>query len=175
MGFLDNLLKKETRKAISKMVGNAVDNVFDNLNDTINSKMGNGNDAASTSATAYTKSKFASNDPDEISCEYEESVVRARIEKVAAEEWAGYELRKNISAAEMGAEAGAKDYTYGLYLNGVPMAMILVLDKSGYRRKCVRLAHQACRDRGVFCMNLMLHLPNRRSYISETLRKNVTR
>lgn len=165
MGFLDSLLKRETRRAISKMVGNAVDNVFDNLNDTINSKMGNNGVAAGTAA----------NDPDEESCYYEKSVVCARIEKVAAEEWAGYELRKNISAAEMGAEAGAKDYTYGLYLNGVPMAMILILDADEYRLKRVRLAHQACRDKGVFCMNLMLQLPNRRSYISEMLRKNVTR
>lgn len=175
MGFLDNLLKKETRKAISKMVGNAVDNVFDNLNDTINSKMGNNGETANSTVTVNTASAAATNDPDEENCYYEESVVRARIEKVAAEEWAGYELRKNISASEMGAEAGAKDYTYGLYLNGIPMAMILILDADEYRLKRVRLAHQACRDKGVFCMNLMLQLPNRRSYISEMLRKNVNR
>ncbi len=162
MGFLDNLLKKETRKAISKIVGNAVDNVFDNINDTINSKMAS-NDASAT------------NNPDEESCYYEESVVRTRIEKVAAEEWPGYELRQNISSTEMGAEDGAMDYSYGLYLNGVPMAMILILDSGDYRLKKVRLAHQACRDKGVFCMNLMLQLPNRRSYISEMLRKNVAR
>lgn len=125
--------------------------------------------------TRHAISKIVGNDPDEESCYYEESVVRNRIEKVAAEEWPGYELRQNIPAAEMGAESGAVDYSYGLYLNGVPMAMILILDAGEYRLKKVRLAHQACRDKGVFCMNLMLQLPNRRSYISEMLRKNVSR
>lgn len=172
MGFLDSLLRRGTRKIISNVVSNAVDNVIDNINGSINSKTA----STSTASTAVnTSATIASNDPDEESCYYEESVVRARIEKVAAEEWAGYELRQNISAAEMGAEAGAKDYTYGLYLNGVPLAMILILDADEYRLKKVRLAHQACKDRGVFCMNLMLQLPNRRSYISEMLRKNVTR
>lgn len=175
MGFLDNLLKKETRKAISKIVGNAVDNVFDNINDTINSKMANNDASAANNTGSVAGNPSATNNPDEESCYYEESVVRARIEKVAAEEWPGYELRQNISSTEMGAEDGAMDYSYGLYLNGVPMAMILILDSGDYRLKKVRLAHQACRDKGVFCMNLMLQLPNRRSYISEMLRKNVAR
>lgn len=169
MGFLDNLLKRETRKVISSVIGNAVDNVIDNLNDTINSKTTNNGQTVSTAPVATT------NEQDEMSCEYERPVICARVEKVAAEEWAGYELRRNIPAAEMGAEDGAMDYTYGLYLNGIPMAMILIMSKGDYRAKKVRLAHQACRAKGVFCMNLMTHLPNRRSYISEMLRKNVTR
>lgn len=111
---------------------------------------------------------------DEKDCRYNKSIVCARIEDIVATEWPGYELRMNIPAYDLGAEVGARDYTYGLYLDGEPKAMIIILeDPSHYRRKDTLLSHEACQVKGVFCMNLMLHLPNRRSYISERLRTNV--
>lgn len=152
MGFLDNLLKKGTGKFISNVVGSAVDNL-------------NGR-------TTYART--ASQDPDEEDCGYNVSVVRARVEKVFAEEWSGYEVRRNVWAYEMGAEEGSHDYSYGLYLNGQPKAMIMVLDSADdYRRRSVKLAHKACELKGVFCMNLLPHMPNRRSYISKRLKDNV--
>ena len=152
MGFLDNLLKKGTSKFISNVVGNVVDNL-------------NGN---TTSARA------ASQDPDEADCGYNASVIRARVEKVFSEEWSGYEVRQNVWAYEMGAEEGSHDYSYGLYLNGQPKAMVMVLDSADdYRRRSVKLAHKACELKGVFCMNLLPHMPNRRSYISKRLKDNV--
>lgn len=152
MGFLDNLLKKGT----SKFISNVVDSVVDNLK---------GN---TTSAHAV------SQDPDEEDCGYKASVIRARVEKVFSEEWSGYEVRRNVSAYEMGAEEGSHDYSYGLYLNGQPKAMVMVLDSADdYRRRSVKLAHKACELKGVFCMNLLPHMPNRRSYISKRLKDNV--
>lgn len=158
MGFLDQLFKKETRKIISEVVDNVIDTVTDNIKDTMNPDV-------SISA-----------DPDEKDCNYKEAVVCSRIEKVAAEEWSCYELRKNIPAAEMGASENARDYSYGLYLNGTPVAMIMIIDvPSHYRKKDVLLAHEACEQKNVYCMNLMLHLPNRRSYISKQLRDNIVK
>ena len=152
MGFLDNLLKKGT----SKLISNVVDSVVDNLK-------GNTTPAYATSQ-----------DPDEEDCCHKASVIRARVEKVFAEEWSGYEIRQNIWAYEMGAEEGGHDYSYGLYLDGQPKAMVMVLDSADdYRKKSVKLAHRACEEKGVFCMNLLPHMPNRRSYISKRLKDNV--
>lgn len=172
MGFLDQLLKKETRKIISSVMDGVVDNVVDTIKDSMNS-----NQASSTEKKVSTSpAASAATDPDEEDCCYEASVVCERIEKVAAEEWSGYELRKHVPASEMGASEKARDYSYGLYLNGVPKAMIIIIDvPSHYQKKDVRLAHEACRNQNVFCMNLMLHLPNRRSYISKRLRDNVAK
>lgn len=147
MGFLDNLL----RKAVSNAVDKAVDSVVDNIKD-----------------------RSGAQGPDEEDCGYDEAVIRARVEKVFAEEWSGYEVRRNVWAYEMGAEEGSHDYSYGLYLDGQPKAMVMVLEYSDdYRRKSVKLAHKACEQKGVFCMNLLPHMPNRRSYISKRLKDNV--
>lgn len=152
MGFLDSLLKKGT----SKLISNVVDSVADNLK---------GN-----TTPAYA----ASQDSDEKDCCYKASVIRARVEKVFAEEWSGYEVRQNVWAYEMGAEEGSHDYSYGLYLDGQPKAMVMVLDSADdYRKKSVKLAHKACEEKGVFCMNLLPHMPNRRSYISKRLKDNI--
>lgn len=147
MGFLDNLLKKTISNAVDK----AVDSVVDNI-----------------------KAKSGPQGPDEEDCGYDEAVIRARVEKVFAEEWSGYEVRRDVWAYEMGAEEGSYDYSYGLYLDGQPKAMVMVLKYSDdYRRKGVKLAHKACEEKGVFCMNLLPHMPNRRSYISKRLKDNV--
>ncbi len=176
MGFLDRLLKSEARRLVSSVVSNAVDDVINNLTND------RGTDASSTVDTTYrsdtvsTRTTKDTTSPDEEHCGYDKNIVCARIEDVVANEWAGYELRTNIPAYEMGAENGSRDYTYGLYLDGAPKAMIIILDTpSHYRMKDVRLSHEACRASNVFCMNLMLHLPNRRSYISEQLRNNVAK
>ena len=165
MGFLDNLLKREARKIIANVVDNVVDNALDSINGS----------AKSTSSVKSTTVATPSN-PDEDDCCYEQAVVCDRIERIAASEWSGYELRKNISASELGADNNARDYSYGLYLNGVPKAMIIIIDiPSHYKKKDVLLAHEACERQGIFCMNLLLHLPNRYSYISKRLSDHVAR
>ena len=166
MGFLDNFLKGKARELVSNVVSNAVDDVINNLSNGSTADTG----SASASATRSTANV------DEKDCCYNKNVVCARIEDVVATEWPGYTLRTNVPAYEMGAADGARDYTYGLYLDGIPKAMIIVLEEPAhYRKKDTLLAHEACRAKGVFCMNLMLHLPNRRSYISERLRNNVSK
>ena len=152
MGFLDNLLKKGTSKLISDVVDSVVDNLKGNT------------------TTAYA----AAQDSDEEDCRHNAAVIRARVEKVFAEEWSGYDVRQNVWAYEMGAEEGSRDYSYGLYLDGQPKAMVMVLDSADdYRKKSVTLAHKACEEKSVFCMNLLPHMPNRRSYISKRLKDNV--
>lgn len=179
MGFLDNLFKKEARKIISGVVDSVVDEVVDNIRD------GRNGSAAVTSAsdagaasTSYSTSKTASAKADYFNEDFAESPedIDRFVKSIVAEEWSGYELRENISATELGAEKRARDYTYGLYLNGVPKAMILVLPLSHqYKNVDTRLAHKACKERGVFCMNLLPHMPNTRSYIAAMLRNNVAR
>ncbi len=155
MGFLQNLLKKEAKKMLSNVINTAKDEVVRTIN----------SDPEANSAA----------NSDEDFCESEKELGK-RIAKIVTEEWPGYELRKDIPAGEMDAAFGARKYSYGLYKDGAPKAMILVLDgRSQYCRKDTRLAHEACKEKGVFCMNLMMHLPNRRSYIAEQLRNNVSR
>ena len=174
MGFLDNLLKKEARKIISSVVDEVVDNVVDNIRDS--DKSGNSsNTKATTKASSAPAASAKSTNPDEEWCRDLKQICE-RIEKVAAEEWSGYELRKNIPASEMGADEKARGYDYGLYLDGVPKAMITILHKRHHgRRSDNRLAHEACQRQGVYCMNIFTHLPNRRSYISACLRDHVAK
>lgn len=156
MGFFENLFKSQVKKVVSNAVDNAVDNWIGNSNQ------------------ANVSSNPVVSNPDEDDCCNSEAVVRSRVERIVAEEWPGYELRKNIPASELGAPFDARNYTYGLYLNGIPKATIIIIDNPNhYCKKDVRLAHEACERQGIFCMNLLLHLPNRRSYISERLRTNV--
>lgn len=173
MGFLDNLLKKETRKIISGVVDSVVDNVVGNVKSAIR-----GDDSSAEAKSSPNVSvkindhtiiaKNRENETgDDADCCFDEDVVRRRIEMVAAEEWPGYELRRNIPATELGADEKAHGFDYGLYLNGQPKVMIMLLDHYQYRSQYVQRAHTACKNQGVGSFNLLMHLPNRKTYIAK--------
>ena len=173
MGFLDNLLKKETRKIISNVVDSVVDNVVDNVKGAVR---GN-NSSADTQSSPNVSVKIngqtvieknrENETGDDADCCFDENVVRRRIEMIAAEDWPGYELRRDIPATELGADEKAHGFDYGLYLNGQPKVMLMLLDHYQYRSQYVQRAHAACKNQGVGSFNLLMHLPNRKTYIAE--------
>lgn len=148
MGFLDNLFKKEAKKFVSGMVDKAMDSVM------------GGSSSLSGKSDNVTLTG--------------EAGLRARLEQVVANEYSEYELRQNVPSSEMFAEPGAVDYSYGMYKNGAPVAMINVIsNRNDYRLKRFRLAKEAAVNRGIPHMNFFAHLPNETSYISERLRKEI--
>lgn len=179
MGFLSNLFKKEAKKMFSNAITRATNEAIDAFGSTEEKCERSAAAAESASVTSpadTTPNRSTSTNADEEPCYGDYDTVCKRVEKVVATEWIGYELREKIPAKELGAGFGARPYTYGLYLNGVPKAMILIMDgRSSYMRKDTRRSHEACKENNVFCMNLMLHLPNRYSYIAGMLRNNVSR
>lgn len=176
MGFLDNLLKSKTRKIISDVMDSVVDNVVDSVKGAIQ-----GNNTADEAKSAPNVSVKINNHTiieknrenetgDDAHCEGSESTVRRRIEMAAAENWPGYELRRNISAAEIGADKKARSFDYGLYLDGQPKVMIMILKQYQYRCESVQRAHEACKRNGIGSFHLLMHLPNRKTYIAERVK-----
>lgn len=116
---------------------------------------------------------------DDAPCRGDRELVCERVEQAVAEVTASesfyYELRRDVAPQELGGNESMHPFTYGLYYNGAPKLMILVLEQSwGYKKKDVMAAHELCRSRGIACMNLMLHLPNRKSYIINRVRELLT-
>lgn len=104
-----------------------------------------------------------------------EQELRRRIEKIIAEEWPGYELRKNVPSGVMEAPSDAREfYSYGVYRDNVPKAMIMILkDNNAYCRRDVRLARMACELKKIPYMNFMDYMENRPEYISQRFRENI--
>lgn len=151
MGFFGDFLSKKMKKAVSDVVGTAVEGV-------------------------YHANGFAgenSHDADD-ACRGEADL-RKRIETIVATEWPDYELRRNVPSSEFGASEGArKEYSYGIYRNGIVVAMIMLLDGNNeYRLKEVRLAQQACKDQRIPYMNFMTYMANHRSYISKRFKDEI--
>lgn len=177
MGFLDNLIRRETRRAIHSFVDSAVDNAVDKAKQSFagaqnnNSANNQNNNNAGCQSGAYTNASTGSTPQTGYNTDTYctgEADLRNRIEQIIRNEWPDYELVPNVSAtAAMGANKDARDYTYGVYHNGVPIAMIMILNGNNESsRKAVRLAHEACFNRGVTCMNFMSYMANYQSYIS---------
>lgn len=162
MGFFGNLIRNQ----VEKMVSNAVDDVVDN---TVGSALRNafgqngreGTQNFSDNSRSAAKRKSAASG---------EKLLRQRLEEAFAEEFAGYEVRKDLQSGVN----GAKNYSYGLYLNGMPRAMIMVCNNGVHHSiKSERLAEQACLSYGVPYMNFFAHLPNEKEYIVNRLKENI--
>ena len=127
-----------------------------------------------TQQAAYKKRKASGQEGiagDDADCEFDFSVIRSRIEAIVAEDWPSYELRRDIPAAEVGGGTKDQGFDYGLYLNGQPKLMIMLLNQYQHHNKCVQNSHRACRERGIGSFHLMNHLPNRKTYIAERMKE----
>lgn len=159
MGFFSDLIKRETKKIMSDVVDNAIGDTFKKP-------------VSETSTSAGMNGKISSDSRKRR--ESGERELRKRLEQIFAEEWADYEVRKNVPASELNAQPEAKTYSYGIYWCGQPKAMIMILtDRNQYRKKEVRLAGDACRMNGIPYMNFMSYLPNTCEYISKRLKENI--
>lgn len=158
MGFLDSLLRKEVRKVISAAVDTVVDDALKDMKD-------NGSAASPAQTAACGEDGYCRGEQD----------LRNRIETVIAEEWQGYELKKDVPSSVAGApEKARKTFTYGIYHDKVPVAMIQILnDKNEYKKLSVRLAQQACADSKIPYMNFMSYMANHREYISKRFQETI--
>lgn len=182
MGFLDNLLKKETRKIISGVVDSVVDNVMNDVKGSLQNGSQNGSQAVSakvvspnkvsinTTASSRAVKPRENETGDDADCDYNIETIRHRIELVVAQDWPGYELRRNISAETFGGSKYDHAFDYGLYLDGQPKLMIMILEQYQHRNKSVQNAHAACERQGVASFHLLRHLPNRKTYIEEKMK-----
>lgn len=173
MGFLTNLLKNEAKKIVSDVVDNVVDNTLgqavrgqeNQTTATTSSTAGNTTSNSGKAAAAGTSKAAVGSG---------ESGLRTNLESVLSSEWSDFEVRREIPASELGAPERARAYSYGLYKNGQPKAMFLVVtDKYHHLNGAARQAQTACKAKGIPCMNFFSHLPNTTEYISQRLRENI--
>ena len=155
------MIKNRATRAVANAVGDVIeDAVSDVLDKAVD--------------TAKNKKGFVPKASDTNRKESGEKLLRQRIENIVSSQWEGYELKKNVSPEELFAEDGARTYSYGIYQDGQPKAMIMVLtNRNHYKSKGVELARQACKSQGVAYMNFMTHLPNTEDYISQRLCENI--
>lgn len=173
MGFLDNLLKREARKLVAGVLDEVVDTVTDNIRDSVK----DGNTSGSKGNTKRQNAGGQSVYDPESDCCFSSEVVADRICTVVSEEWGDQiDFRMNIKTSEIGAEPGALEcYTYGIYHEGKPVAMVVILDPPAddYWNKRTRLAKEACEYQNIGYVHFITRLPNRTSYIREQLKKVV--
>lgn len=159
MGFLDNLIRRETRRAVYSVVDSAVDKVVNAAKQSISNDQ-NGQQPVNMDIS--------------LSGGSQEAELRRRIEQIIATEWQDYELRADIPASSISSGYPyASNYSYGLYHNGLPVAMIMIIGHNRYTNRDIRQAQHACEAQNIPYMNFMYYMQNKPEYISERLRNTI--
>lgn len=163
MGFLENLLKSQVRKVVSNVVDEVVDN-------TVGSAL---RDAFGQNGTEGTQNFYESSNVSEsrrFGVASGERLLRQRLEEVFRTDFPDYEVRTNLDAGV----PKARKYSYGLYYNGMPRMMIMVInERNDANRKEVRLSREASESYGVPYFNFYTHLPNEVDYIRNRIKGNM--
>lgn len=163
MGFLESILRRQVRRIVNNAIDEAVDNTVGvALRDAFgqNGTEGTQNFAESGASSVAKKKSGASG----------EKVLRQRLEEVFKSDFPDYEVRKNLDAGVQ----GARKYSYGLYYNGMPRMMIMVINDSGHAiKRDVRLAREASASYGVPYLNFFTHLPNDAEYVRNRIKENM--
>ncbi len=179
MGFLNRLLKKEASKILSGVVDQVVDSAKEALNQAgfpAGESVSRATDApVGSGQEVYTGGGAGSSfeiSADEESCYGEADVVETRIRNALAENFADCELVRNVSAGSIGLYGIEWDFTYAIYKNGAPVAVInLLYNQNDYRRKVVLQSKEACAGKGIGYTHFLMHLPNRYSYVEAQVKK----
>ncbi len=158
MGFLDNLLSKGAKKLFNEVVDSAVDR--------INDKFDIHTDSHTSTATSSNSTKASKK-----GCSATE--ISSRLDKIFASDYSSYEIRKNVSPTTIGATEEAKNYTYGLYLNGVPKLFIMIAEHNQDALRTYRLAKSAALNNGIGYVNFLTQFPNTADYIKGRIAENI--
>ena len=163
MGFLESIVKRQVRRIVNNAVDEAVDNTIGAaLRDVFGQ---NGKEVPPSYAECRETSASAPSYG-----ESGEKLLRKRLEEVFAQDFPEYEVRTNLDAGV----AGARKYSYGLYYNGTPRMMIMIIDDRNHANlKEVRLAREASANYGVPYLDFYTHLPNEVEYVRNRIRENM--
>ena len=176
MGLLESILKRKVRR----IVNNALDEVVDNtigvaIRDTFGQNGREGtqnynNDYNSDSYKPYNEAQAYKTTKKVINRASGEKVLRQRLEEVFRTDYPDYEVRKNLDSGVY----GANKYSYGLYYNGMPRMMIMVISDGSHNiTRGIRRAKEASASYGVPYLNFFAHLPNEADYVRNRIRANM--
>lgn len=173
MGFLNKIIRDRVGKALGDAVNDAV-------GDALQSALGGAVDAsgADESASGVCSGCGAPLKAGMQFCSYcgarqqaaapaanvrEAPRDKAYFADILATEFGAYELRQNVSPAELG--GSGKAYDFGLYRGGRLAGVVMLTEHNRDRSAAFLNAKATCAQAGVPFINFYLHMPNERSYI----------
>lgn len=185
MGFLESIVKRQVRRIVNKAVDEVVDNTVgavirdsfgqngregtQNYNQNYRDEKPNYTQS-NRERTQYYEDNSTSSAAKRQFIKSGERKLRERLMGVFVQDYPDYEVRSNLDAGVH----GARKYSYGLYYNGIPRMMIMILDNSNEGRlKEVRLAREASASYGVPYLDFYAHLPNEMEYVRNRIRANM--
>ena len=96
---------------------------------------------------------------------------REKILEVIADEFPKYEVRENVSPAEIGGTGKFMNYSIVVYDGAAPKLFIMIIGKTTTTHREYRWSRQEAEKRGYTFLNFVEHYPNTPEYIKDRLHK----
>lgn len=176
MGLLDRMIRKGVNKAIGNAVSDAVSNAVGNAiggaqNQSAPAQAGTPKFCPGCGAKLNSGVRFCGSCGAVISggsapanaAAPEAKKDKAFFAGVLAQEFGAYEVRENVSPAELG--GSGKPYDFGLYRDGRMAGVVMLTQHNRDNNAAYKNAKRACEAAGVPFINFYLHMPNERGYV----------
>ncbi len=194
MGLLDRLIRKEISKGVGGLVSGAIVDAINNSsnknNDTTPSpyQTTGVNQDSNVGSYTYTDPNLTANydTTNQYNYNYSEgqgsmtaqtsyqpytsnSLSVGNVEEnfyaLLCSEFSGYTINRHVPSQPFGASQYAGDFTFGLYLDGVPKLFIMLVPKNKYQNRPYAHAKDASLNNGIPFQFYFLHFENNRDYV----------
>ena len=96
---------------------------------------------------------------------------REKILEVLADEFPRYEVKENVSPAELGGTGKFMNYSIVVYDGSQPKLFIMIIGKTTTAHREYRWSREEAEKRGYTFLNFVGHYPNTKEYIKDRLHK----
>ncbi|MBR4677284.1 MAG: hypothetical protein IKO99_04710 [Bacteroidales bacterium] len=92
-----------------------------------------------------------------------------KIKEVLKENFSQYDVAENVSPVTFGGSGKFLNYTFGIYSNGEPKLLIMIVNRNTCRYRTYRWSKEVAEKNSVPLINFIEHFPNEVPYIRERL------
>lgn len=95
--------------------------------------------------------------------------VGEKLKEVLREDFSQYDVIENVSPVTLGGSGKFLNYTFGIYSDGKPKLLIMIVGRNTCRYRTYRWSKEVAEKNSIPLINFLEHFPNEVPYIRERL------
>lgn len=168
MGLLDKVLKKGVEAVTGDLAGKIVGAVSETVLGTEDNPTALGKLVSEAAALAENEEKASASGAS--SANQGITVpVELKLRNIIGNQFPQYELRENVSPAELGGPADGMNYSFAVCDGNVVRLLIMVIGRNTCTHKDYKISKAFAEQSGVTMINFIAHFENTVPYITERL------
>ena len=163
MGLLDKVLKKGKEALSGELAGKIVEAVSETV-------LGTEDNPTALGKLVGEAAALQEEEKQSVSANQGITVpVEVKLRNIIGNQFPSYQLRENVSAAELGGPADGMNYSFAVYDGNSVRLLIMIIGRNTCAHKNYKISKAFAEQAGITMINFIAHFENTVPYITERL------